>query len=513
MLVFSVLYKIQNIKNMQKMLINLCYIGVWWALPLFFRGISLANELMSINILKPCIVNRYKGRSELDILLNNNSNDESEDIVGDIIPDDIIDNITMREVVLYEEIKNKKHQKFVDDIYGRTIKNLKIIDLYKINYKYSFCNKINDFFEKNHIYDTSEYIFSGEFDNFDYVITTEVESLDNDEIKIQIFVWDILNRKFLDGKYYILHIESKEILLHKVSNLIADFIFQLTTGESAGLFDSKIIYVSETGGHSNREKQISLMNFDGSKNIVITDGKGLKFNPIFSKYNPDEIFYVQYLEEGPFVLMRNFKNNKITKISLPNLSMTVSPVFNPNGENQIIVSGTESSETNLILFDLNRKTNRLLTSGNNINTSASFNPNGNKVVYVSDKSGAQKLYINYLETDEDVLLYDYAGNYNKPVWSPDGKKIAFIKVSDKIFSIYVLTLETNEVEMLLNSYTLDGLKWSPNSRYIIYSKQGDIYGKESIPKLYIMDIVTKKEYKLNTPEKEGASDPDWIINF
>ena len=72
---------------------------------------------------------------------------------------------------------------------------------------------------------------------------------------------------------------------------------------------------------------------------------------------------------------------------------------------------------------------------------------------------------------------------------------------------------TGDGERLLASgYLIEGVKWSPNSRYLIYTKQTSPFGKGSIPKIYIMDILTRHEYQLKTPENEGASDPDWIIN-
>ena len=71
-------------------------------------------------------------------------------------------------------------------------------------------------------------------------------------------------------------------------------------------------------------------------------------------------------------------------------------------------------------------------------------------------------------------------------------------------------MDSNNERNIMNAYLVEGIKWSPNGRYLIYSKQKGPYGKDSIPGLYTMDILTGLEYKLQTPANQGATDPDWI---
>ena len=73
-----------------------------------------------------------------------------------------------------------------------------------------------------------------------------------------------------------------------------------------------------------------------------------------------------------------------------------------------------------------------------------------------------------------------------------------------------MTPDGENERYITESYLIDGLRWSPNSRYIMFSKQSSPYGSGSIPKLYIIDIMTNKETLINTLEDEGAVDPDWV---
>lgn len=474
---------------------------------------SLEYNKTKVIIFKPCILNKY-------IISNDEKSSELDNLIDDIGQEYIDNNvykstnkteeITIKDMYSYHEDKN------IDTIYDRLLSNLLKTKLYDIKYDDFSCSKINDFFIKNNTKDAGEYILSGVFLKNDYILNTNLEILNNNEIKIQVYLWDTLEEKFLAGKYYILNTKSPTIKddIYKISNMLSDFIFKYTTGENGGLFDTRIIYISETGDPRNRKKQVNIMNFDGSKNTQITSGNNLKLTPIFSKYNKDEIFYLEYTKDGVFIIKHNIKTNTKYKITAKNQNMTSAPSFNPANKNQLIIAGSEENNgTNLFLFDFDKETNKKITKNKYINTAASFSPDGKNIVYVSDKEGGKKLFTRNLETGEEKLISLSNGLYDKPAWSPDGRLIAFVKMLKGRFYLGIMTTEGEGERFLTSDFLIEGVRWSPNSRYLIYTKQLDVFGENSIPRIYIMDILTKNEFRLNTPEEEGASDPDWITNM
>ena len=406
----------------------------------------------------------------------------------------------------YFDITDKKQNSILSNIFIRLNNNLKITNLYNINNNQNNCEDITQFIKNNNS-TIDDYIYSNFDNNAEFVVSSIINRTEKGEYKLEIYLWDTLDHKLIAGQYYILNKYNYK----RISNVISDFIYTKTTGEDKGFFDSKILYISETGNAKNRIKNINIMNFNGENNIKITDEKLLTLTPIFSRYNRNEIYYLQYRNKKAYLYNENLLTHTKSILKIGD-GIVFSPNFNPQEKNQIVLSMADYEGTNLFL--LNNENNKYyrLTNDSFINTSPSFAPNGRSIAFVSDRTGVKKIYSMDLETGEINLISKNRGSYDKPVWAPDEKLIAFIKIEKGVFKLGIMTPDGENERYLLEDYLIEGLRWSPNSRYIMYSKQKGPFGKDSIPHLYVIDILTNYEYKLNIPDNEGASDPDWIMN-
>ena len=59
---------------------------------------------------------------------------------------------------------------------------------------------------------------------------------------------------------------------------MSDAIFQRVTGEG-GFFDTRIVYVAETGPKDNRQKRLAIMDQDQANHRFLTDGSYLVLTP------------------------------------------------------------------------------------------------------------------------------------------------------------------------------------------------------------------------------------------
>ena len=387
-------------------------------------------------------------------------------------------------------------------------KNLNTTDLFKvIKSKKSIYNDYDKVINMTESDLTNLVITKYSKNNIDAVFGGYVYLNDNNDLELKVKLWDILDQREILNKSFIVNNSNWK----NISDIISDSIYELLTGEISGHFDSKILFVSETGGAKNRKKRIAMIDFDGSNLTYLTNGDNLVLTPAFSKHNKDEIVYLEYRNKNPHIYRKNLATNKLTLIG-NNMEMTYAPNFNPNGSNEILFSAAKNGISNIYKLNFDDGLIKQLTFDSDISTVPSWSPDGEKIVFVSDKTGIRKLYIMNRDGTDTRMISKGRGVYDKPSWSPDGKLISFVKMEKGEFYIGLMTPNGDNERNIMNAYLVEGIKWSPNGRYLIYSKQKGPFGKDSIPGIYIIDILTGIEHKINTPENQGATDPDWVRN-
>jgi len=328
------------------------------------------------------------------------------------------------------------------------------------------------------------------------------DSMGNMETRIRM--WDVLDQRQLFGKFY----SASQDNYRKMSNIISGEIFKAISGEKLSHFDSQILYVSEMGSAKKRIKKVNLIDFDGENRRVITDGSDLVLTPIFSK-KPDEIFYLRYFEKRqPQIFSLDLKSLKTRKIGgFPGTTFAASA--HPKDRNTILLSAIIDSNSDIYEMNILSNEAKRLTKSPAIDTTPSYSPDAKYIAFSSDRDEGQKIYIMNSNGDNVKRISSESGSYSKPVWSPDGTLIAFTKIKSNQFMVGVMSPTGKGEKILAKGYLVEGAKWSPNGRYLIYSKKRGAYGRDSIPRLFIVDIITGFEFEMPTPDGEGATDPDW----
>ncbi|MFT7098668.1 MAG: TolB protein [Rickettsiales bacterium] len=400
-------------------------------------------------------------------------------------------------------------KKSIKEILDRTDKNLTGTDLFSIYYQKSRSENIESSGKQSieslsveTIPDFSQY----QENKIDMLLVIDARFNQFLELEIKIRLWDILDERQLFGKFYSANKESYK----KVASLISDEIFKAATGEKIGNFDSKIVYVAESGKAKNRIKRIAMMDFDGENHRYLTNGRNLVLTPVFSKEN-NEILFVRFFGDKPQIYSLDINNALVRKVG-GFRGMTFAPTINPKNPEIIAFSAIENGNSNIYQMDLFSNQTTRLTYGRTIDTTPSYSPDGRKIVFSSDRTGNQQLYVMDVSGGQARKLSYNKGSYSKPMWSPDGNFIAFTKLRSNKFSIGVIDVNGRNEKILTEGYLVEGAKWSPSGRYIIYSKKDGAYGKKSVPQLWMIDVLTGFERQIPTPKNEGATDPDWVIN-
>ena len=326
----------------------------------------------------------------------------------------------------------------------------------------------------------------------------------NGKISVQFRLYDVFQQKQIVGKKY----DTNERNWRRVAHIISDSIFKNITGEG-GYFDTRIVYVAETGPKENKQKRLAIMDQDQSNHRFLTDGSYLVLTPRFSP-NSQKITYMSYVNRNkPRVYIFDIETGKQEIVGeFP--GMTFAPRFSPDGS-KIVMSYTDPDIGNseIYILDLNTRVSKRVSNNSAIDVSASFSPDGKLIVFNSDRSGRRHLYITDVNGKNVKRISRERGSYYTPVWSPRGDMIAFTKQEGGQFYIGVMEVDGSNERMIAKSFHVEGPTWAPNGRFLMYFKEErtaeDGSGGES--SLYSIDLTGYNERKVITPL--GGSDPAW----
>lgn len=288
----------------------------------------------------------------------------------------------------------------------------------------------------------------------------------------------------------------------RMAHKVADVIYSRITGEG-GYFDSRVVFVSESGPKNARLKRLALMDYDGANVQFLTDSSALVLAPRFSPTG-DRVLYTSYETGSPQIYLLDVASVGKVALNTQGGDMTFAPRFSPDG-GSVVFSLSQGGNTDLFVMALPGGTLRRLTDAPSIETAPSFSPDGSQIVFESDRSGTPQIYVMPAGGGEATRISFGNGRYGTPVWSPRGDLVAFTKQNEGRFHIGVMRTDGSEERLLTASFLDEGPSWSPNGRVIMFTRETQ--GENGAPALYSVDISGRNLRRVTTPE--AASDPAW----
>lgn len=288
----------------------------------------------------------------------------------------------------------------------------------------------------------------------------------------------------------------------RMAHKVADQVYARITGE-APYFDSRVVFVSESGPKGNRRQRIAIMDYDGANIQFLTDSASIVLNPRFSPTG-DRILYTSYETGFPQIFALDVASVGRRSLDVGDGSMGFAPRFAPSGQ-RAIYSLEQGGNTDLYTIDLASGARTRLTAAPSIETAPSYSPDGRQIVFESDRSGTQQLYVMPAGGGEARRISFGEGRYSTPVWSPRGDLIAFTKQTKGRFAIGVMRVDGSEERLLSASPLDEGPTWSPNGRVIMFTRE--TLGENGAPSIYSVDIMGRNLKRLDLAGV--ASDPAW----
>lgn len=336
--------------------------------------------------------------------------------------------------------------------------------------------------------------------NAQALVSGSAQAQRDGRLKVEFRLWDVFGGTQMTGLAYFTAPNN----WRRVAHIIADEIYKRITGES-GYFDTRVVYISESGPADRRIKRLSIMDQDGANHRFLTDGRALVLTPRFSP-TAQEITYLSYTAGQPRVYLYNIDTGQ-QEILGDFPGMTFAPRFSPDG-NKVIMSMAKDGNTEVYSMDLRTRRVQRLTRHPAIDTSPSYAPDGRRIVFNSDRGGTQQLYVMNGDGGGVKRISFGSGRYATPVWSPRGDLIAFTKINRGTFSIGVMQPDGKGERILANGFLVEGPTWAPNGRVLMFFREERRRGSSaSTARLYLIDLTGHNERQILTPA--GASDPAW----
>lgn len=333
-------------------------------------------------------------------------------------------------------------------------------------------------------------------------LTTGRVEVQGDRLRVEFRLFDVLAEQQIQGTAF----TAPTGQWRRIAHLISDVVYSRLLGE-AGYFDTRIVYIAESGPRDRRTRRLAIMDQDGENHAFLTDGA---FQALTPRFHPDarQIAFMSYFRNEPRVYLFNLDTRQ--QSVLGNFGgMTFSPRFSPDGRS-VILAAARGGDSNIYVVDLATRRERQLTSGGALDVSPCFSPDGQQIVFNSDRGGDQQLYVMSADGSNARRISFGNGRYATPVWSPRGDLIAFTRISRGQFAIGVMRPDGSGERILSEGWHMESPTFAPNGRVLAFYRETqarDGRGTGASARLAQIDIAGFNERQMLTPT--DGTDPAW----
>ena len=260
-----------------------------------------------------------------------------------------------------------------------------------------------------------------------------------------------------------------------------------------------LVYISSRGEGFNIYKNSP----EGSEEIQLTQDPGWEWYPQWNRTKKEILINTQDTAGNFEMKCIDREGNYLSYEGRKNSSYFLSPTGEMGA-----YTVKKGDNTTLWIFPLeNEADSQLVADEGTYNGRPEWSPDGNQLLFISDRSGSNELYLYSLDTQQTRRLThnDWREKYTS--WSPNGTHIAstFAK-GDAANDIYLIELATGEAKALTQTPINESeISWSPKGDLIAYHAQVD--EKDDI---FTLNIQSGEVVKITQGEGYHG-EPIWIL--
>ncbi len=315
------------------------------------------------------------------------------------------------------------------------------------------------------------------------------------QITTQYRLWDVAAGQQADAQ----EITAGGQAQRRAAHIVADAVYSQIVGEK-GFFDTRVVFVDESGSKENRKKRLAVMDSDGANVRPLTRGNDLVVTPRFSP-NAQDVVYMSFQgDRNPRVFLLDLGSGKRQSIGeFP--GMTFSPRFSPDGGSVVDEHADGKRCQHLpprAQLRRNAAADRWLRHRH-----LPFLFAGRLQHCFRERprrAAADLCHVGRWRRREAHLLW------RRLLFDPrlvaEGRSHRLHAAGGRKFEIGVMRPDGSGEKTLVSGFHNEGPTWAPNGRYLMYFSE-----RGGGPKIYMTDIFGRVNVQIPTPN--FASDPSW----
>jgi len=297
--------------------------------------------------------------------------------------------------------------------------------------------------------------------NVDNLVIGELQQTADGQYSVSFDLFDVFRGKRLTGAT--IPVAGRD--LRRAAHHISDLIYETLTGER-GAFNTRIAYVTSSGGTKNKKYTLLVADSDGHGPQTILTSKHPLMSPAWS---PDsrQVAYVTFENKVSEIYLQDVLTGSRRKLASFK-GINGAPGWSPDGR-QLALTLSRDGNPEIYIMDVADGKLRRLTNSASIDTEPVWTPDGKSVVFTSNRGGSAQIY-RVPATGGRAERLTFEGKYNAGAdVSPDGRKLAMVHGEGGRYRIAVLDLESGLFRILTDGRLDESPSFSPNGSMIIYA--------------------------------------------
>lgn len=317
------------------------------------------------------------------------------------------------------------------------------------------------------------------------------------KLAYECLLYDVFGSKQDASRFIVVPVNQWRRAAHQC----ADMVFEQTTGDP-GHFDTRLLYVAESGPRTDRRRSIAIADYDGAGAHAVSGSDMLRGMPRFSRDARAVAWMELANDTWRLVLAPADGEARLRKLQLPE-GQPSAPRLSPDGR-RLAFALARNGDTNLWIFDLTTGQARQITQGIGIDTNPDWSPDGSQIVFESDRSGQQQIYIMASDGSQQKRISFGAVGHAEPAWSPRGDLIAFTGIAADAIRIGVMKTDGSSERLLTDGWQDEAPSWAPSGRALVFSRTTR---DPALPEVWELSLPGGGLRRVLVPG--GASQADW----